>query len=341
MNSHITLHTLNSRDTYWDTVKAVLIFLVIFGHAIQYIVYQGENHSNFWNDPLFKGIYIFHMPLFMLISGYFATISFNRRKLASIPRYLKRLALPCIGFGLFQLFKKIWLGHPISLMLIYHPFTDLWFLIVVFECFMFYVVYEYFGKNIVCKLILLILPIIIALIIPCLYPISLLWPHTAYFTFLWPFFITGSYIYKCNLIKYITSWRWAGCVIILYLISFFLFKETWYVYRSPMNFSLERMGINAFRYISGLMGCLSFLFVIKMISNVIKSTFIQKIGEATLAIYILQSFAIGILRPYIQECGYLEAVFISLFILIASYYFYYITRRIPVFNLFAYGENNK
>ncbi len=334
------IQTITLRDTYWDIVKGILIFLVIFGHTIQYYVYQGVEHFNFWNDPLFKGIYIFHMPLFMLVSGYFATISFKRRKFSSIPRYLKRLAFPCLGIGLYQIIKKIWFGLPISPIRCYNSFINLWFLIVVFECFVFYIIYEYFAKNIPSKLILLTLPIIAALIMPRLYPFSLLWPHCHYFTFLWPFFITGSYIYKCNLIKYITDWKWGVCATILFLMSFFVFKDTWYVYRNPMNFSMDRIGINAFRYFSGLMGCASFLFVIKLIANIIKSSFIQSIGQATLALYILQTFAIGALHPYIAECEHFTAFCISLALLIVLFCFYRITRHIPIFNLFTYGESN-
>nr|WP_246174206.1 nodulation factor fucose acetyltransferase NolL [Bradyrhizobium paxllaeri] len=45
----------------------MLIILVIVGHLIQYVVYRDEG---FWESPCFKWIYMFHMPLFMAISGY-------------------------------------------------------------------------------------------------------------------------------------------------------------------------------------------------------------------------------------------------------------------------------
>lgn len=341
MNSKIVTSTIASRDMYWDLVKALLIFLVIFGHSIQYIVYHNANHISFWNDPLFKGIYIFHMPLFMLISGYFAAISYSRRRLSVIPRYLKRLALPCIGYGVYQLLKMMWFGGAISPTRIYFSFIELWFLVVVFECVVCYIVYEYLSKNFICKIILIIIPIVISIIVSRFFPFSLFWPHSYYFTFLWPFFMTGCCIYKCNLMQYITDWKYGMLAMFLYLICFFVFKESWYVYRTPMNFSLERIGINAFRYFSGLMGSFSVLFILKFFSNDIRLSIIQKIGQATLAIYILQSLVICQLAPYITECGYIKAFFISLLILIALFYFYRITRCIPVFNLLAYGENNK
>lgn len=57
----------NDRDLGLDFAKGVLIILVIVGHLIQYVVYRDEG---FWESPFFKLIYMFHMPLFMAISGY-------------------------------------------------------------------------------------------------------------------------------------------------------------------------------------------------------------------------------------------------------------------------------
>ncbi len=54
------------RNYHFDNIKAFLIFLVVFGHLIEPLR----------DIPLFKStyfiIYSFHMPLFILISGYFS-----------------------------------------------------------------------------------------------------------------------------------------------------------------------------------------------------------------------------------------------------------------------------
>ena len=49
------------RSLYWDTLKGILIILVVFGHC-----------GTALGDKLISSIYIFHMPLFVLISGYFS-----------------------------------------------------------------------------------------------------------------------------------------------------------------------------------------------------------------------------------------------------------------------------
>jgi len=56
-----------NRDSYFDNAKFFLIFFVVFGHMIQ--SYIQDKESIF---ALYKTIYAFHMPAFILISGYFA-----------------------------------------------------------------------------------------------------------------------------------------------------------------------------------------------------------------------------------------------------------------------------
>jgi fucose 4-O-acetylase-like acetyltransferase len=54
-----------ARDNRLDTLKGFLIILVIMGHIIQTI-----DPGDFINHGVMGLIYIFHMPLFILISGY-------------------------------------------------------------------------------------------------------------------------------------------------------------------------------------------------------------------------------------------------------------------------------
>lgn len=54
-----------TRDYRIDTIKGLLIILVIMGH----IIIELDN-ANIINHGVMGLIYIFHMPLFILISGY-------------------------------------------------------------------------------------------------------------------------------------------------------------------------------------------------------------------------------------------------------------------------------
>lgn len=54
-----------------DFIKAFAICLVVLGHSIQ--LFNGTEYrmtQSFYNNLIYKIIYSFHMPLFMLVSGY-------------------------------------------------------------------------------------------------------------------------------------------------------------------------------------------------------------------------------------------------------------------------------
>lgn len=66
---------------YWDLVKGTAIFLMLWGHCIQYC---GLEKVNCFRDSVFKTIYTFHMPVFMLVSGYLFFHSFQKRNLRDL-----------------------------------------------------------------------------------------------------------------------------------------------------------------------------------------------------------------------------------------------------------------
>ena len=85
------------RNGYLDFVKGFAIFLVLWGHCIQYGM---EKAGDFFENGMFKLIYSFHMPLFMLISGYLFYNSACKRNLRSlIVSRLHSLGLPILLWG--------------------------------------------------------------------------------------------------------------------------------------------------------------------------------------------------------------------------------------------------
>src|SRR5690625_7982549 len=51
------------RDPYFDNVRAVLITFVVIGHAL-------EGMSSNLGDAVYLWIYSFHMPAFVIVTGY-------------------------------------------------------------------------------------------------------------------------------------------------------------------------------------------------------------------------------------------------------------------------------
>lgn len=56
------------RDYLFDNIKGLLIFLVVLGHLLGYFLFKTTNLI----DIMYISIYLFHMPVFIFISGYFS-----------------------------------------------------------------------------------------------------------------------------------------------------------------------------------------------------------------------------------------------------------------------------
>ncbi|MEV0223045.1 acyltransferase family protein [Streptomyces sp. NPDC050704] len=114
------------RDAFFDNAKYLAIVLVAMGHAWEPLT----DHSRA-AEALYMVVYTFHMPAFILISGYFSR-SFDMRA-DRLQRLITGIAVPYVLFEVaYSLFKK-WGDddptHPISLL---DPWYLTWFLVALF-----------------------------------------------------------------------------------------------------------------------------------------------------------------------------------------------------------------
>lgn len=108
------------RNSYFDNARAILIFLVVFGHMISEYI---ENERILANIYLF--IYTFHMPAFILISGYFAKKVYEQ---GYFKKLIKKLLIPYIIFQvLYTFYYDLIFGDSIGYSL-FIPRWGLWFL---------------------------------------------------------------------------------------------------------------------------------------------------------------------------------------------------------------------
>ena len=82
------------RILYIDILKLFTIYLVIWGHAIMHF------QPNYGDSTIFQLIYSFHMPLFMMLSGYFAVSSMELDVKTFFVKKFRQLLLPCISWGI-------------------------------------------------------------------------------------------------------------------------------------------------------------------------------------------------------------------------------------------------
>ena len=85
------------RKTEWDFVKAVLMFIVIYGHVCPAL--SGSDYPSTWNG-LNRVTGLFAMPLFFFISGRFQTkISTFKEIGGKYKKTANRILLPLITWG--------------------------------------------------------------------------------------------------------------------------------------------------------------------------------------------------------------------------------------------------
>lgn len=89
----------STRNILFDIIKGVAIYLVVLGHSIQYLMGDG------WQENvLAKCIYMFHMPLFIFISGYFFSSSADKSSIGDfVKKKFVRILLPSITYGLMMI----------------------------------------------------------------------------------------------------------------------------------------------------------------------------------------------------------------------------------------------
>lgn len=99
-------------------LKLLASYLVILGHALENDVIEGYQFIDFQN-PLCLYIYSFHMPLFMILAGYFSAPVLSGR--TAVMKRFRQLIIPCIPLAAFPL--------------IYGWHMPMWFLKSLFLCY--------------------------------------------------------------------------------------------------------------------------------------------------------------------------------------------------------------
>lgn len=108
------MNTLN-RDLSFDALKGILILFVVIGHSIADCFYKIGDVSH---NVVFNAIYLFHMPLFIFVSGYFANSMTKYTFPIVFRRKAKRLILPWVIWSSFSLL--IWFSSSSFYSLDFH-----------------------------------------------------------------------------------------------------------------------------------------------------------------------------------------------------------------------------
>jgi fucose 4-O-acetylase-like acetyltransferase len=281
---------MKQRDSYFDNAKFILIFLVVFGHLIR---------SYIESDPfilsLYKTIYTFHMPAFILVAGLFAKGFYKE---GYIGKLAKKLILPYIVFQLiytiyyhFLYDKTTFELHPLD------PHWSLWFLISLF-CWnaLLYVFIKWFKFK---PAMGLTVAFAIGLLIGFVEEISTYLSLSRTFVF-FPFFLLGYYMKKEHFDYFKTSKARisAGILFVMVFLGMYFvpeFSDKWLLGSKPYGDfewnDVISLGVRAIVYFLNILMIFSFYTFVPT-----KEQFFTNWGRNTLYVYLLHGFIIRLFR---------------------------------------------
>lgn len=349
------------RDLLPDVIKGFAIFMVVLGHCIQ----EGsgvdfKRNTMYFYDKGYQFIYSFHMPLFMMISGYFAWDSMadtqgRHEQWKLLGTRSIALLIPILGWTCYDYMRLLWkngIEYPVfqSICSFIKNFTislltNAWFLWAVFWCFLIvFFMHFYFHDSIVLYIIgflgLFILPDGLGL---------------GAYKYMLPYFIAAFYFRgwqklgtKDNRMCYIfrerrkgiMDWRWTIILGMAFLSLFQFYDEHSFIYLSGYKLIgkdvLNQMGIDFYRMLIGFVGAGFFIVSWKnMIKYVPKYQFpvLSALGKNSLGIYMISGYIIlqagNVLGGYFKQ-NYLLNLIQAVIVTLISYFSTIILKRIPI-----------
>lgn len=211
---------LNNRSAWFDNMKCLLIICVVIGHLI-----SGTNQQCAFMGVVYKFIYIFHMPAFLFLSGFFMKKRIQNREYG---KSFTKLVIPyiLISIVLAFVYTKIGRAWPGGTFTLLYPLYALWYILAL-------IVYAFVTPTFVkCKYAL---PISFL----CMFLVGL-GTSNEYLTFqktiaFYPYFLLGYYIpYKK--IEFLKKKRYMALGILFFIgLAFFVYYLQNHIYVNTLT----------------------------------------------------------------------------------------------------------
>ena len=246
------------RNIFWDAIKGLAILLVLLGHSIQNCCSLVGGVC--FNNPLYRVIYSFHMPLFMIICGFFFCYTVSRNSVISvIKKKVISILVPIVTFAVIW-FPILYSG-PFSFLKVAHfifsSLTILWFLCQILLC-MATVLYVRFLLKDNCLVYILIC--MLTMFLPNIGGLER-------YSFMLPMFVLGYWLNKYKWEPFILSrYKLHTFVIclLLYVVLILVYDNDSFIYTSKtylfgVNPPWKQLAINLYRIFIGIVGSLLIL----------------------------------------------------------------------------------
>ncbi|WP_102028583.1 acyltransferase family protein [Salirhabdus sp. Marseille-P4669] len=297
------MQTIGKRVLYFDNAKFILIFLVVFGHSIS--PYISDSHLL---NTIYKSVYTFHMPAFILISGYFAK---GFKKKGYLKKLAKKLLIPYLIFQMiFAIFFSLQ-GEENTFTLL-EPHWTLWFLLSLFSWHLLLLVFSKLRYS-------LLLSLIVGVFIGMVPFIGSFLSLSRTFVF-FPFFLLGCLLEK----KHFEKLTQLHCKLIGAILFLGLFISYYFFFHDISNLwlfasasyadigTMEEIGVLVRFFLYLVM----FVLIFSFLAFIPKRNYsFTKLGSRTLYVYLLHGITIKIIQLTPLSDWILETNLYILFVL--------------------------
>ena len=322
---------MTGRDNRIDSIKGLLILLVVLGHIIGSCG-SGEVCWDVW-----KIIYVFHMPLFILISGYFTSI---RKDISSLWKGLLQIVIPLLIFHVLYVAISIFVfGNSFSLTYLFTPYWILWYLLSL----VFWRVFIQFTPNKI-----LVSPYLYILIASVVALFCGLMPHGRILSIqrtlnFYPFFLYGFYlkhgVFKMKLWPKYTSYGFVLLTIVLIVYKMpppIDYNYASLLLRGADHYSLSTIPLKVYFYM------LSFVVTISLFNLLPSIKILSALGRETMFYYLYHGLIIRfLLQPVVTFFFFFQNFLFMLIYLIGTVGLIYILRQIKLFRWLLHPSFSK
>ncbi|OCA89801.1 acyltransferase family protein [Bacillus sp. FJAT-27986] len=278
---------MRQRESYFDNAKVILMFFVVFGHILRTYIDQNETIY-----ALYTTIYTFHMPAFILLSGFFAK-GFNKK--GYIKKLSTKLILPYLLFQVIYTIYYYYLFDKSTLKFeALEPNWSLWFLLSLFFWNLMLFVFTKFKP-----LVGIGLAIPLALLVGYIDTISTYLSLSRTFVF-FPFFLIGYHSQKEHFQKITTVkskfYALASFGVIFIWFSFFPEIDSQWLLGSKPYSEIETVSfLSMFKRLGFFI--VNSLMIVSFMALVPRgSYFFTRWGTQTLYVYLLHGFFVRTFR---------------------------------------------
>jgi len=312
-----SLHTTEAKPPHerlylFDNLKAMLITLVVLGHVFELI-------TSSLLDVAYSFIYMFHMPLFIFCSGYFA--KHNPKKI------LTGIAVPYVLFQLiYILFGRHVLGRGYLIIQFTTPYWILWYLLAMFAWMLVLPVIDYFTDTKRGMIITVCASVLLGLAAGFDSTMGYFMSLSRIFYF-FPFFVAGYCVKKAvppqEFTRFVSKW-YVRCVTGVFstgILVWLFFNndriDVRWLWAAFSYASLEHTGYNAgVRLALYLCAVVISLFCLSMIPR--GKMFFSYIGTRTLTVFLMHGLVVRLMRAYNVFEHVPGGLFTALFALVVS-----------------------